>query len=119
MSAFAKRRRLNDGSTSASIDSDGSSSAKSAKMPRKKGDVKSFQSITPPEITLSVENKSYETPNTAGPGPSGNSFTALVDASVVKFSGTREIEQIDSRSYKVRLSKGQVRSRAKGLCVRI
>ena len=38
----------------------------------------------------------------------GNAFEPLIHANVVKFTGTREIEQIDDSAYKIRLSRGQV-----------
>lgn len=38
-----------------------------------------------------------------------NSFTPLVNAKAVSFTGTREIETFDDNACRVRLSKGQVR----------
>lgn len=38
-----------------------------------------------------------------------NSFQPLANANEVKFSGSREIELIDDKTIKVRLSQGQVR----------
>jgi len=39
---------------------------------------------------------------------SSNSFEPLVEARAVKFTGSREIEQLDGNAFKFRLSRGQV-----------
>lgn len=101
MSAFAKRRKLNDqASTSAESASEGEQ-LKSAKALDR---VSQKSSGVPP--VLSHDDPE---PSEATSSGTGNSFEPLVKANAVDFTGTREIEQLDERSYRIRLSKGQVR----------
>ncbi|KAK5075104.1 Polynucleotide 5'-hydroxyl-kinase grc3 [Lithohypha guttulata] len=103
VSAFAKRRRLNDGSGALSADSSASIPAKPAKKLKKE---KIVDNELQPALSVSdITNDENLVSGTTE--ESSNSFEPLVEARAVKFTGSREIEQLDGNAFKFRLSRGQ------------
>jgi hypothetical protein len=106
VSAFAKRRRLNDDSVVPTSESDGPSTISFAKVVKeRKTTVR--KADTPRESRQKLSLDEAE-PVDGTNGASENSFEPLVDAKVVSFIGTREIEQLDGNGCKIRLTRGQV-----------
>lgn len=106
-SAFAKRRKLNDESAATTSESDGPNSAPLVRNAKLNGSTSTrdrklnVKQKVPIKIDASQEDSID--------GDDENSFGPLVDAKVVSFIGTREVEWSGSDSCRIRLSKGQVR----------
>ena len=106
-SAFAKRRRLNDGTSAPTSDSDLPVAATTVKQAKAKSKKRSKQALLDSSTTLQNED-SRSVSGTAPDSPNENSFEPLASANEVNFSGSRETEPVDDNAIKVRLSKGQV-----------
>lgn len=104
MSAVAKRRRLNNGTSTPGVEVVESAVTTTTQVSSKGTD------ITTHKTTIKTIDKAPEQVDPVDDiaAPNGNTFEPLVQAKIVKFSGIREIEQINSHALKVRLSKGQV-----------
>lgn len=101
-SAFAKRRRLNDGTTTPTTDSDASASSKTTKK------LKATKGVAAENVAkVAAADRTPHVRKTDIDIDDENTFEPLVVAEAVQFSGVREIEQVDG-ICKVRLSEGQV-----------
>ncbi|KAK5094145.1 Polynucleotide 5'-hydroxyl-kinase grc3 [Exophiala xenobiotica] len=104
-SAFAKRRRLNDGTSAPTSDSDLSVATTVVKKTKAK---KHAEEARIDAVRAVSNHADVETLHEGVPESSNNnSFQPLASANEVKFTGSREIESLDDGTVKVRLSQSQ------------
>ncbi|EHY58711.1 Polynucleotide 5'-hydroxyl-kinase grc3 [Exophiala dermatitidis] len=110
LSAVARRRLLRDAQAAAPISSSSAPPAP-APAPTAPVEVKSAQRVT---RARAHQIKGNDSSNASV--DSSNPFSALVTASAVKFSATKEVQQLSETSAKIRLSRGQ-RCVILGICI--